>query len=215
MGFIVVTGFGPFVGTSGKDGNVIRHDKNASWEAVKHLASNWKAADHEVELRVEEIEVSYSACETATDRIWDTSDVPLFVIHVGVAGKRDSIDLEVCSRNGSYCLKDVLGHVGCRDHEPDNPTVVSGPDVLKTDIDVMGCLADCPPEFKCNVSDDPGNYLCGYIYYRSLLKVNELQEKGMKTSALFIHVPVESTTPAPRVAKCLEAICTHLIRTRN
>ena len=34
---IVVTGFGPFIGTSGKDKQKIEHKKNASWEAVKIL----------------------------------------------------------------------------------------------------------------------------------------------------------------------------------
>merc|ERR1719379_2675440 len=38
---IVVTGFGPFKGTSGKDNKVIVHDKNASWEAVKVLKEKW------------------------------------------------------------------------------------------------------------------------------------------------------------------------------
>ena len=39
---IVMTGFGPFVGTSGKDKKVQIHKKNASWEAVKILKNNFK-----------------------------------------------------------------------------------------------------------------------------------------------------------------------------
>ena len=47
---LVVTGFGPFKGTSGKDNKVIVHDKNASWEAVKVLKEKW---DHsEIDLRL-------------------------------------------------------------------------------------------------------------------------------------------------------------------
>lgn len=47
---IVVTGFGPFKGTSGKDNKVIVHDKNASWEAVKVLKEKWD--NPEIELRL-------------------------------------------------------------------------------------------------------------------------------------------------------------------
>lgn len=47
---IVVTGFGPFKGTSGKDNKVIVHDKNASWEAVKVLKEKWD--NPEVDLRL-------------------------------------------------------------------------------------------------------------------------------------------------------------------
>ena len=47
---MVVTGFGPFKGTSGKDNKVIVHDKNASWEAVKVLKEKWD--NPEVDLRL-------------------------------------------------------------------------------------------------------------------------------------------------------------------
>ena len=47
---IVVTGFGPFKGTSGKDNKVIVHDKNASWEAVKVLKEKWD--NSEIDLRL-------------------------------------------------------------------------------------------------------------------------------------------------------------------
>ena len=59
------------------------------------------------------------------DRIWEKD--PLAVIHVGVAGSRKSIDLEIQSKNGVYDKKDVLGKIGCRDCKDGGVTVVEGP----------------------------------------------------------------------------------------
>ena len=138
---IVVTGFGPFKGTSGIDNKVIVHDKNASWEAVKVLKEKWDnpevdlrlfyriiTTNHQTWFSVDEIEVSYGAVESNVDRIWEKD--PLAVIHVGVAGSRKSIDLEIQSKNGVYDKKDVLGKIGCRDCKDGDVTVVEGPGKL-------------------------------------------------------------------------------------
>ena len=176
---------------------------------------------------MEEIEVSYEAVESCVDRIWQAK--PRFVIHVGVAGRRPNISLETKSFNGCYNLKDALGKVGISSPSSDNPLNVDGPGdcflnvfkflinfginsvELQTDIDLVECLACCPTKFPVELSDDPGNYLCGYIYYKSLQKVAELRGIGARVSTLFIHVPIIQTVPSETVAECLLSICNHLI----
>ena len=79
---------------------------------------------------------------------------------------------------------------------------------LKTSINFMECLASCPSDLPVNISDDPGNYLCGYIYYRSLLKCNS-------KPVLFIHVPIISVISPQDVARCLKAVCDYLIKASN
>ena len=69
-------------------------------------------------METQEIEVSYEAVDATVDKIWATK--PKVVIHVGVAGMRKSIDLEIKSFNGPYSGKDVLGKI--RD-----PLCVDGP----------------------------------------------------------------------------------------
>ena len=81
-------------------------------------------------------------------------------------------------------------------------------DCLKTSINFMECLSSCPSDLPVNISDDPGNYLCGYIYYRSLLKCDS-------TPVLFIHVPIISVISPEDVARCLKAVCDYLIKTLN
>ena len=71
-----------------------------------------------MELVTEEVEVSYEAVDAAVDRIW--AKRPRVVIHVGVAGTRKSIDLEMKSTNGPYDKLDVRGKI--RD-----PLFVDGP----------------------------------------------------------------------------------------
>ena len=128
---IVVTGFGPFKSGSDKDNTQIDHVKNASWEGVKAFAQKWDNPDGKffyhiyltrfiflVTLNVEEIEVAYEAVNAAVDRVW--SSKPRFVIHLGVAGRRASIDLEMKSTNGPYDMADVRGAL--RD-----PPFVDGP----------------------------------------------------------------------------------------
>ena len=78
--------------------------------------------------------MSYGAVESNVDRIWEKD--PLAVIHVGVAGSRKSIDLEIQSKNGVYDKKDVLGKIGCRDCKDGDVTVVEGPGKLRPNLDI-------------------------------------------------------------------------------
>ena len=95
------------------------------WSQVGHDHVKSWIFNQKTWFSVEEIEVSYTAVESAVDRIWEKD--PLAVIHVGVAGTRKSIDLEIQSKNGTYNKQDVLGKIGCRDCKEDDNTVVDGP----------------------------------------------------------------------------------------
>ena len=89
-------------------------------------------------------------------------------------------------------------------------------DNLRTDIDLLTLLNEIPTQFPVNISDDPGNYLCGYIYYKSLQRVHYLTSTGKKSgSVLFIHVPVIQSIPSDTVAQCLLHICNHLIKSKD
>jgi hypothetical protein len=51
---------------------------------------------------------------------------------------------------------------------------------------------------KCGTSDDPGRYLCGYIYFLSLYHD--------QNKSLFVHVPDEATIPIKDMAIALKSI---------
>lgn len=59
--------------------------------------------------------------------------------------------------------------------------------------------------FNCNVSDDPGRFLCNYVYYRSLEKI---------PTSVFIHVPpvevIELDSQVQFVLSFLEIVTSHL-----
>ena len=48
------------------------------------------------------------------EEIW--KDEPLFVVHVGVAGSRKEISIEVKGKNGPYLKKDALGQCRCDEY---------------------------------------------------------------------------------------------------
>ena len=76
---------------------------------------------------------------------------------------------------------------------------------------MLECLTQCPASLPMNVSDDPGRFLCGYIYYKSLQKVKELNDAGHQCTTLFIHVPLVEVIPPDDVASCLLAVCKYLL----
>ncbi|KRX79179.1 Pyroglutamyl-peptidase 1 [Trichinella sp. T6] len=165
---VIVTGFGSFS----------CYDENPSWQSVLRL-SEFKLEN--VDLQIHCIPVIYKEADKFVDRVWETAD-PDLMMHVGVSGLlKESIAIEEQAHNFGYCEKDILGHVPV-----DNCVSANYSSVLKTECPVesiVNSLNACyfDSNLKFHVSRDPGRYLCGYTYFKSLI------HNTQKT--IFVHVP--------------------------
>lgn len=163
---IVVTGFGPF-------GNF---KTNASWEGVRGLPEIWEDKDHPV--IVEEIPVQYQFVQEHVPTKW-LAEEPLFVVHVGVHGGANKVILEKQAHNDGYTRGDI--DQTC---PPDSICVSCGPVLLKSVFDLDKVATEVNKNnvgVSVGLSEDPGRYLCDFVYYKSL--------HGMSGKSLFIHVP--------------------------
>lgn len=101
------------------------------------------------------------------------------MVHVGVSGAAQEINLEKQAFNNGYRCPDVIDCV-----PEDNCCIPGAEDFICSEIDmslVCECVNNsCVGTFSC-VSSDPGQYLCDFIYYTSL-SIN-------RNRAAFIHVP--------------------------
>ncbi|CDI98330.1 Peptidase C15 pyroglutamyl peptidase I [Echinococcus multilocularis] len=166
---VVVTGFGPFDGIS----------VNSSTTAVLNLQCKWEEIISQAKCSPElvvlpNIEVSYQAADKAVSHIWDELN-PNLVIHVGVDPSASKISLENQSGFGPYTMTDD----GCLPCQP----LCHEQICTKLSLDEP-CVLLQSRGFKCGISTDPGCFLCGYIYWRSL-------EKDPNRT-LFVHVPTIS-----------------------
>ncbi|XP_018793980.1 PREDICTED: pyroglutamyl-peptidase 1 [Bactrocera latifrons] len=192
---IIVTGFGPFVG---------HEDVNASWEAVRLLPDELTWHGHHYKLEKREVPVEYDAVDKAVEEIW--SHKPQLVIHCGVHGSASCIHVEKLAYNHKFTRPDYARQrlpkssaclVNCNTNVNNNHTLHCGLDVEKI-VEVVAASCECTPtatddalQSSVNVepeaftvlqsSDDVGNYLCGYIYLKSLDR--------NRNRTLFIHVP--------------------------
>ncbi|KFB38702.1 hypothetical protein ZHAS_00006103 [Anopheles sinensis] len=137
------------------------------------------------------------------------STVSCFVL--GVHGKINTINLEHCSYASGYCKPDFANRcLPC-----DKITLKSKTEnqetctILQTNLDVERIARELNLEtnVKCCCSTEVGNYLCGYIYLKSL----DIDPDR----TLFVHVPPvgkpyssEETMAAVYniVGKCLEQL---------
>lgn len=101
------------------------------------------------------------------------------VIHVGVHGRIDSINLEKCSYSSGYCRPDFANKCLPCDKIPLKSSNDKGKcEVLETNLNVEEIARELTM-VKC--SREVGSYLCGYIYLKSL----DID----RDRSLFIHVP--------------------------
>nr|CAG4648929.1 EOG090X0F1W [Polyphemus pediculus] len=166
---VLVTGFGPF-------GDI---KVNASIEAVKLLSSLDIEQELHIKLVTQEVPVQYDYVKSNIHHLWKTHK-PKLVLHVGVSGIAHELNLEQQAFNSGYCSPDISGCI-----PSDNVCIPEAQNVLKSKID-MNTVCQSINNSSCGVmscvSDDPGRYLCDYIYYNSLHFDN--------ARAAFIHVPV-------------------------
>ncbi|CAO1356822.1 unnamed protein product [Diamesa hyperborea] len=167
---IVVTGYGVFEG---------HLEKNASWECVKLLPNELEISGIKYKVIKKEIQVVYEDVNKEVDEIWKMN--PSLVIHCGVHGSINKINLEKCAENG-FCSSDFKKN--CLPDPVVNLTRNKRCEILHTKINVdkivktLNSRQEQPMfEGSCNV----GRYLCGYIYLKSL----DVDPR----KSLFVHVP--------------------------
>uniref|UniRef100_A0A6E8VR54 Pyroglutamyl-peptidase I n=1 Tax=Anopheles coluzzii TaxID=1518534 RepID=A0A6E8VR54_ANOCL len=197
---IIVTGFGPFAG---------HEERNASWEAVKLLPDVFHFRKDAYQLRKYQVPVIYEEVNRILPHIWNQK--PDLVVHVGVNGTINTINLEHFSYTFGYSKPDFAQH-----YLPSDKITLSGKHandkecaMLKTNLNVERLVKELNLEtnVECCCSTNVGNYLCGYIYVKSL-DVNQ-------DRTLFVHVPEVNepytseqtmTTIYNVIGKCLEQL---------
>jgi pyrrolidone-carboxylate peptidase len=233
-----VTGFGPF--------DV--HTTNPSWSAVKRLPECLRVSVGSAGIAVAivklEIPVSYkSADELYSGDVFPRNvgmgrkQDPLAILHVGVNGTTDSVELERFAFNRAvtydverFCPENQVVH---SDDPPEHRigTQLNLDGVI--DAVRVGCSNDDDFAPAICVSTDAGRYLCNYVYYKACKwasrKINDCTgHSGQVASApgrgpgrvdngstnvvsttacLFVHVPVERR---PHSVEQLACILTHI-----
>ncbi|KAJ7098628.1 hypothetical protein B0H15DRAFT_821606 [Mycena belliarum] len=143
------------------------------------------------------------------------------IVHVGVAGP-GPLRAERLAHKTGYQLPD---------HERQSPPLIIGKatlrgfgsprygddfaDELFTSIDVDGLVDDLtsgPDPLPLETSDDPGRFLCDFIYYCSLA---ESEHAGRGTPVLFIHCPpigqkMSTAEVAEGVRRIIANVCSKL-----
>lgn len=102
------------------------------------------------------------------------------MIHVGVHGCACKIHLEKCAKNGfvskDYCSKQLCDPVVCLENSGKCQRLET-----KIDVDKITKSLNETHSNMFTASCDVGQYLCGYVYLKSLDKD--------PSRALFVHVP--------------------------
>mmetsp|Transcript_21693 Transcript_21693/g.30414 ORF Transcript_21693/g.30414 Transcript_21693/m.30414 type:complete len:186 (-) Transcript_21693:594-1151(-) len=157
-GKIILTGFGAF-------GNV------TSNPTEKLILSLQEELQEDELYQFYVLPVSFSHCSNwSEEHILDTT---CLIIHFGVSESSRIIQLETTGRNIIGKRKDVNGH------SQGGQIIENGPGQIETKLDL--CLVNRDPD--CEISHNAGDYLCNFIFYKSLLVAPE--------KTLFVHVPPE------------------------
>ena len=100
-----------------------------------------------------------------------------------------------------------------RGKQPKGDSIVlssSNDSSLTTSLPLSAILAEQSPE-QVAISNDPGRFVCNYVYYKSLL---HQKSKGSSLNSLFIHVPPynpKDTITVDLVVKIVKQLITSVV----
>ncbi|KAI1767660.1 peptidase [Hypoxylon sp. FL1150] len=198
---VLVTGFGPF-----KE----QYPVNPAWEItaslpdhlpaerVKDAAARQAPADLPAVRIVKHgpIRVNYEVVRDLVTTLWDNPERKVdYVIHVGMTGPQHVYSVERRGHRDGYDKLDVdgqlLGDEQRREREGDKWIWNDVPDELLTDLDVdriyKRWVERSPKNLRLRISEDPGHYLCDFIYFSSLA---HLYKQQRPRKVVFFHVPL-------------------------
>ncbi|KAG9243844.1 hypothetical protein BJ878DRAFT_422704 [Calycina marina] len=195
---VLVTGFGSFS---------VHNPTNPSWEIAKSLppflppppqtASDISYVKQHPPVRIlvhpEPIRVAYENVCQLVPSLWDQQKVD-YMIHIGMATGRRYYSVERRGHRDGYKLSDVDGKtLACcadKDHMCPVPYWDDMPAELLSDCDIDDTWCRwriAVPNTDVRISEDPGRYLCDFIYFSSLAY---LERHGQPRRVVFVHVPV-------------------------
>ena len=166
---ILILGFSKFPGVP----------YNPAEGLVRHLAeTNW-TPDPTVAVDYQVLSTTFAAAEQVTAKIHCQKPYDL-ILAFGVDAQADGFQLERVARNFVSMQKlDADGVTST------NPLIEKqGPEFLLSHVDVSG-LADTlnAQGYRCRVSEDAGDYVCNFLYFKLLLKSRDSGD------ILFVHIP--------------------------
>jgi pyroglutamyl-peptidase len=177
----VITGFGPFRGVA----------KNPSTVLVQELQSYLESHDEaELATRIQQCLVLETSAQDVRAKIDEISLQPsdstvTIFLHLGVNYKGTGFQLEKCAWNdATFRVPDEQGF------QPRNKPILDDtqlPERCDTHIDIETLAQNQTEvhssiESKCSI--DPGRFVCNYLYFYSM---NKLQSTSR--ICMFLHVP--------------------------
>ncbi|KAM0814532.1 hypothetical protein AB5N19_00322 [Seiridium cardinale] len=228
---VLVTGFGPF-----KDGYPINPSweiasslpKYLPWDRVKDPSHRTSSKMPRVRLLVypQAVRVNYQTVRKVVPPLWDNPDQKIdLALHIGMAGPTNRYSIERRGHRDGYRHKDVDGNFledeKRREREGDEWIWHGTPSELLTDLDIGDIYKRWERPYTDNflpaqdnggngpelrISEDPGHYLCDFIYFTSLA---HLYKQRRPRQVLFLHVPANGT---PDFIKTGTELATQLLR---
>ncbi|KAK8049529.1 Pyroglutamyl-peptidase 1 [Apiospora phragmitis] len=147
------------------------------------------------------IRVNYEVVRGVVPVLWDDPGCKIdAALHNGMAGPQHMYQVERRAHREGYLIKDVDGQF----LEDDRRRREAGGDAgwiweglpleLLSDLDVNDIhkrwVQRCPKGLDLRISEDPGRYLCDFIYYSSMA---HLTKQNRPRKVLFLHVPCEQS----------------------
>jgi pyroglutamyl-peptidase len=209
----VVTGFGPFSGCRSnptpriidellKELNRRRYDEDGSTSNKTNQLSFDLVKTHVFQTAAETVSAQLHDLYEAFEHSKDDGGVSV-MLHLGVHIGSCQFLLEQCAYNdATFRVPDELGYL------PTNIKVIEKDDFAfprRTSLPVDQILSE-PLSRICQISIDPGRYVCNYTYFKSLAYCEHLNTTNVqgnrsydtyldaptnknKVHALFLHVP--------------------------
>ncbi len=198
MAKLVLTGFGAFPGVP----------DNPTQRLVAHFRQKPALLPQGTTLHL--LDVDYRSVGAQIDAL--LHEPPHALLLTGYSHHATSIMLE--ARAHGICAPDKPDAVG---HVP-APSIMALPDIF-TPVDLGTlCLALAEEDLPAAISHDAGQYLCNFSYRHALERV---EERGLSTQVLFVHVPALSDTalaanaaaslPLESMARALARIAQELV----
>ncbi|TID14035.1 pyroglutamyl peptidase type I [Venturia nashicola] len=189
---VLVTGYGPFLN---------QVPINPSWSITSILPETIQATSTSPKIRLikypHPIRVAYQTVLDLVPKLLTPGEdqiQPEIILHIGLAASRPFYALECQSPRSPYWTgRDVDNQVFSQEKTNQLWPLAEFPQFLKPTFDINDVFARWQSHLsnsKLDIrrSSDPGNFLCGFIYYTSMSWF--WRKQAEERPVMFLHVPL-------------------------